>query len=154
MRSCQEHSDREGLKQQSLAKTMHVNHKHYVLPGTSLSPPALLQSKGAHTCGQITMCQQLHNMSESYDFQMRQVLLPIRWKDCDCNIIYGCTLKMNPGWSPTSHGQYEICQLSMKYTGEVLFLLLHEFMFEWGWAANLYRISGWTCNSSFQAPKI
>jgi hypothetical protein len=42
----------------------------------------------------------------------------------------------------------------MKYTGEVLFLLLHEFMFEWGWAANLYRISGWTCNSSFQAPKI
>ncbi|KAH8955659.1 hypothetical protein BDL97_08G152300 [Sphagnum fallax] len=32
MRSCQEHSDREGLKQQSLAKTMHVNHKHYVLP--------------------------------------------------------------------------------------------------------------------------
>lgn len=34
MRSCQEHSDREGLKQQSLAKTMHANHKHYVLPGT------------------------------------------------------------------------------------------------------------------------
>jgi len=33
MRSCQEHSDREGLKQQSLAKTMHANHKHYVLPG-------------------------------------------------------------------------------------------------------------------------
>ncbi|XP_024394235.1 uncharacterized protein [Physcomitrium patens] len=32
MRSCQEHSDREGLKQQSLAKTMHANHKHYVLP--------------------------------------------------------------------------------------------------------------------------
>jgi hypothetical protein len=76
MRSCQEHSDREGLKQQSLAKTMHVNHKHYVLPGTSLSPPPLLQSKGAGTCGQITMCQQLHNLLESYDFQMRQVLLP------------------------------------------------------------------------------
>ncbi|KAH8931479.1 hypothetical protein BDL97_19G023100 [Sphagnum fallax] len=32
MRSCQEHSDREGLKQQSLAKPMQVNHKHYVLP--------------------------------------------------------------------------------------------------------------------------
>ncbi|CAM6042476.1 unnamed protein product [Sphagnum compactum] len=31
MRSCQEHSDREGLKKQSLAKNMHVNHKHYVL---------------------------------------------------------------------------------------------------------------------------
>ncbi|CAM6024422.1 unnamed protein product [Sphagnum balticum] len=51
MRSCQEHSDREGLKQQSLAKTMHVNHKHYVLPGTPLSPPPLLQSKGADTLG-------------------------------------------------------------------------------------------------------
>ncbi|CAM6041807.1 unnamed protein product [Sphagnum compactum] len=34
MRSCQEHSDREGLKQQSLAKPMQVNHKHYVLPET------------------------------------------------------------------------------------------------------------------------
>ncbi|KAH9531198.1 hypothetical protein CY35_19G024400 [Sphagnum magellanicum] len=32
MRSCQEHSDREGLKQQSLAKPMQVHHKHYVLP--------------------------------------------------------------------------------------------------------------------------
>ncbi|KAH8968795.1 hypothetical protein BDL97_02G000800 [Sphagnum fallax] len=31
MRSCQEHSDCEGLKKQSLAKNMHVNHKHYVL---------------------------------------------------------------------------------------------------------------------------
>jgi hypothetical protein len=39
MRSCQEHSDREGLKQQSLAKTMPVNHKHYVLPGANLILP-------------------------------------------------------------------------------------------------------------------
>ncbi|XP_024384023.1 uncharacterized protein [Physcomitrium patens] len=32
LRACQEHSDREGLKQQSMAKTMHVNHKQYTLP--------------------------------------------------------------------------------------------------------------------------
>lgn len=39
MRSCQEHSDREGLKQQSLAKPMQVNHKHYVLPGKKCYVP-------------------------------------------------------------------------------------------------------------------
>ncbi|KAL3694080.1 hypothetical protein R1sor_007731 [Riccia sorocarpa] len=32
LRSCHEHSDREGLKQQSLAKSTQANHKHYVLP--------------------------------------------------------------------------------------------------------------------------
>ncbi|CAK9236505.1 unnamed protein product [Sphagnum tenellum] len=44
MRSCQEHSDREGLKQQSLAKTMHVNHKHYVLPAGEQSPALLRET--------------------------------------------------------------------------------------------------------------
>ncbi|BBN06666.1 hypothetical protein MPTK1_3g23010 [Marchantia polymorpha subsp. ruderalis] len=32
LRSCHEHSDREGLKQQSLAKSTQANHKHYILP--------------------------------------------------------------------------------------------------------------------------
>ncbi|CAK9208917.1 unnamed protein product [Sphagnum troendelagicum] len=45
MRSCQEHSDREGLKQQSLAKTLPVNHKHYVLP----DPYAIVEENATTT---------------------------------------------------------------------------------------------------------
>lgn len=152
MRSCQEHSDREGLKQQSLAKTMHVNHKHYVLPGTSLSPPPLLQSKGAGTCGQITMCQQLHNLLESYDFQMRQVLLPILGRIVI--VIYG-----NP-WRWILVG-FQLLMVSKKYANWVWNILARFFSCCYMISClsgveqlNLYRISGWTCNSSFQAPKM
>jgi hypothetical protein len=132
MRSCQEHSDREGLKQQSLAKTMHVNHKHYVLPGTSLSPPPLLQGEGADACGQITMCQQLHNLSESYDFQMRQVFCPYIGRIVIVIYTMGLYLEDESWLDSNFSWSQEICQLSLKYTGQVLFLLLHDFMFEWG----------------------
>lgn len=39
LKACQEHSDREGLKQQSMAKTMHVNHKQYTVPDEADNAP-------------------------------------------------------------------------------------------------------------------
>ncbi len=136
MRSCQEHSDREGLKQQSLAKTMHVNHKHYVLPGTSLSPPPpLLQSKGTDTCGQITMCQQLHNLSESHDFQMRQVFCPYVGRIVIVIYTMGMYLE-DESWLDSKFS-WSVRNMPTEY--EIYwpgsFPVLHDFMFEWGWAA-------------------
>ncbi|KAH9555012.1 hypothetical protein CY35_08G092900 [Sphagnum magellanicum] len=61
--SCQEHCDREGLKQQTMAKTMPVTSRHYALPDHT-NPIADLAGKHAgHYC---TM------LRESFDFQTSQ----------------------------------------------------------------------------------
>lgn len=55
LRACQEHSDSEGLKQQSMAKTMHVNHKQYTLAVESENAPA--------RAGQRTLLRETFDLS-------------------------------------------------------------------------------------------
>ncbi|KAG0566907.1 hypothetical protein KC19_7G096400 [Ceratodon purpureus] len=56
LRACQEHSDREGLKQQSMAKTMHVNHKQYTLPDEYDNAPL--------RAGQRTLLRETFDLSQ------------------------------------------------------------------------------------------
>ncbi|CAM6096603.1 unnamed protein product [Calypogeia fissa] len=58
LRSCQEHSDREGLKQQSLAKSTQANHKHYVLPDVTEF------SKRAYDQDLVTMSRETFDLEQ------------------------------------------------------------------------------------------